>query len=95
MQSFYFLESISRVPYFSFMNVIHLHESFGWWRASELRKIHFAQEWNKFHHLLIIKSLGGSVEWKDRFVTSHAVLIYFWVLVALYMVDPEEAYNFA
>ena len=95
IQSFYVLESVSRAPYFSFVSVIHLHESFGWWRASELRKIHFAEEWNKLHHLLIMKSLGGSTEWKDRFFANHAVLVYYWVIVALYMVNPREAYNFA
>jgi len=35
----------------------------GWWRNGELLKIHFAEEYNEFHHLLIMESLGGSRKW--------------------------------
>ena len=29
---FHALETVARVPYFSFMSVLHLYETFGWWR---------------------------------------------------------------
>ena len=32
---FYALETIARVPYFSFLSVLHLYESFGWWRRAD------------------------------------------------------------
>ena len=74
IQRFYFLETVARVPYFSYVSVIHLFESFGWWRASELKKLHFAEEWNEMHHLLIMESLGGNSSAVDRAVAqdSHA-----------------------
>jgi ubiquinol oxidase len=51
---FWFLETIARIPYFSYISVLHLYESLGWWRACELRKIHSAEDWNELHHLLIM-----------------------------------------
>ncbi|KAL8151257.1 hypothetical protein V2J09_021065 [Rumex salicifolius] len=32
---FYVLENIARVPYFAFISVLHLYESFGWWRRAD------------------------------------------------------------
>lgn len=95
IQRFFVLETVARAPYFSYVSVIHLFESFGWWRASELRKVHFAEEWNELHHLLIMESLGGNAEWKDRFFAYHAVLAYYWALVALYIFRPQLSYNFS
>lgn len=36
-----------------------------------LQRIHFAQEWNEFHHLLVMESLGGDRAWVDRFLAGH------------------------
>lgn len=45
IQRFWFLETVARVPYFSYISVLHLYETLGWWRAgAELRKVHAAQE---------------------------------------------------
>lgn len=52
---FWFLEIIARIPYFSYVSMLHLYESFGWWRGIELRKIHNAEEYNELHHLLIME----------------------------------------
>lgn len=52
---FWFLETIARIPYFSYVSMLHLYESFGWWRGVELRKIHNAEEYNELHHLLIME----------------------------------------
>lgn len=46
IQRFWFLETIARIPYFSYVSMLHLYESLGWWRAVELRKVHSAEEWN-------------------------------------------------
>ncbi|GLC53326.1 hypothetical protein PLESTB_000732400 [Pleodorina starrii] len=96
IQRFWFLETVARMPYFSYISVLHLYESFGWWRAgAELRKIHFAEEWNELHHLQIMESLGGDKLWFDRFAGLHAAVVYYWILVTLYVFSPELAYNFS
>ena len=47
-------------PYFAYLSSLHLYESLGWWRRSaEVRRVHFAEEWNEFHHLLTMEALGG------------------------------------
>jgi len=37
------------------------------------------QEWNEMHHLKIMESLGGDLEWVDRFFGQHAAFFYYWV----------------
>ncbi|GIL82973.1 hypothetical protein Vretimale_8495 [Volvox reticuliferus] len=96
IQRFWFLETVARMPYFSYISMLHLYESFGWWRAgAELRKIHFAEEWNELHHLQIMESLGGDQLWFDRFCGLHAAVVYYWILLGLYFFSPELAYNFS
>lgn len=46
--------------------------------GAELRKVHFAEEWNEMHHLQIMESLGGDLLWVDRFMGLHAAIIYYW-----------------
>jgi ubiquinol oxidase len=42
LQRFWFLETVARMPYFSYISMLHLYESLGWWRAgAELRKVRF------------------------------------------------------
>tara|TARA_B100000787_G_scaffold168230_1_gene156594 strand:+ start:1216 stop:1395 length:180 start_codon:yes stop_codon:yes gene_type:complete len=51
---------VARIPYFGYNTMIFLYETLGWWRRSaKLKKTHFQEEWNEFHHLLIMESLGG------------------------------------
>ena len=51
---FYFLETVARVPYYSYISMIHTYETLGWWRRSTaMKRIHFAQEYNELHHLMI------------------------------------------
>ena len=33
IQRFWFLETVARMPYFSYISMLHLYESLGWWRA--------------------------------------------------------------
>ena len=39
----------------AFISVLHLYESFGWWRKADYLKVHFAESWNEMHHLLIME----------------------------------------
>jgi len=39
----------------AFISVLHLYESFGWWRKADYLKVHFAESWNELHHLLIME----------------------------------------
>lgn len=89
---FYVLETIARVPYFSYLSVLHLYETLGFWRRADLLKVHFAETWNELHHLLIMESLGGNRYWIDRFIAQHIAVAYYWVVVLLYMMLPKYAY---
>jgi ubiquinol oxidase len=91
---FYVLETVARVPYFAYLSVLHLYETVGFWRKADWLKVHFAESWNELHHLLIMEELGGSKHWGDRFLAQHAALLYYWVVVALYLVAPRSAYHF-
>ncbi|GAA0155124.1 oxidase [Lithospermum erythrorhizon] len=92
---FFVLETIARVPYFSFMSVLHLYETFGWWRRSDYLKVHFAESWNEMHHLLIMEELGGNDWWFDRFLAQHIAVFYYFMTVAMYMLSPRMAYHFS
>ena len=91
---FYVLETVARIPYFSYLSVLHLYESLGWWRKADWLKVHFAESWNELHHLLIMESLGGAAFWGDRLLARTTALIYYWVVVLLYIVSPRSAYHF-
>lgn len=91
---FYVLETVARVPYFSYLSVLHLYETLGVWRKADWLKVHFAESWNELHHLLIMESLGGNQHWIDRFLARHSALIYYWIIVFIYMISPRSAYHF-
>lgn len=91
---FYVLETVARVPYFSYLSVLHLYETLGLWRKADWLKIHFAESWNELHHLLIMEELGGADFWGDRLLAKSAALVYYWVIAALYLVAPRSAYHF-
>jgi hypothetical protein len=94
IQRFWFLEEIARIPYFSYVSMLHLYESLGWWRSVELRKVHNAEEWNELHHLLIMESLGGNALWSDRFLGHHVAILYYWFLIVVLLGSPRVAYEF-
>jgi ubiquinol oxidase len=87
------LETIARVPYFSYTSVLHLFETFGWFRKKEYIQLHFAESWNELHHLLIMESLGGNQLFLDRFIAQHIAFFYYWIVVFLYMTNPAIAYD--
>ena len=44
---FFLLETVARMPYFSYITMLHLYETLGFWRRSaDIKRIHFAEEWN-------------------------------------------------
>lgn len=90
---FYALETIARMPYFSYLSVLHLFETLGLWRRANYLKVHFAESWNEMHHLLIMEELGGNDRWGDRFVAQHIAFGYYWVIVGLYIFNPIHAYH--
>ena len=38
-----------------------------------------------------MESLGGDQRWSDRFLAQHSAVLYFWVLVALWLLSPTLA----
>ncbi len=91
---FFVLETVARVPYFSYLSVLHLYETLGWWRKADWLKVHFAESWNELHHLLIMEELGGSDYWFDRFLARHTALVYYWIITFIYLIHPRAAYHF-
>lgn len=89
IQRFWFLETVARMPYFSYVTMLHLYETLGWWRiGAHVKRTHFAEESNEFHHLLIMESLGGDQRWRDRFLAQHAAVRIF--AFALWRCEPMD-----
>lgn len=65
---FYVLETVARVPYFAYLSVMHLRETFGERdpKLGERMRTHYAEADNELHHLLIMESLGGNSSIVDR-----------------------------
>ncbi|MGG6297322.1 alternative oxidase [Leptolyngbya sp. AN02str] len=91
---FYVLETVARVPYFSYLSVLHLYETLGMWRRVDWLKVHFAESWNELHHLLIMEELGGGDNGIDRILARSVALLYYWIICALYVFSPRAAYHF-
>jgi len=93
---FFLLETVARMPYFSYITMLHLYETVGIWRRSaDVKRVHFAEEWNEFHHLLIMESLGGDQKIWVRFVAQHSAILYYFVLVFLWALSPSLSYKFS
>jgi ubiquinol oxidase len=90
---FYVLETVARVPYFSFVSVLHLYETLGLWRKADYLETHFEQTTNEYHHLLIMEQLGGDERFVDRFFAQHTAFAYYWLTCMIYLVSPRMAYN--
>ena len=90
---FYALETIARMPYFSYTSVLHLLETLGQWRQADRLALHFAESWNEMHHLLVMEELLGEVDFRDRFIAQHVAFFYYWFAVVLYLWQPSTAYS--
>jgi ubiquinol oxidase len=90
---FWFLESVARMPYFSYIAIIHMYETLGWWELDgHLKKKHYEEETNETYHLRIMESLGGNSNWWNRFLARHGAMAYYGILLILFMVSPKLAY---
>jgi ubiquinol oxidase len=71
IERFFFLETVARMPYFSYVSMLHLYETLGFWRrGAETKRVHGDEEYNEYHHLLIMESLGGDQNWVVRFLAQ-------------------------
>ena len=92
---FYVLETVARVPYFAYLSVMHLRETFGERdpRDSERMRTHYAEADNELHHLLIMESLGGNSSAVDRTLAQTMAFFYYWYVTAVYAVSEPAAYH--
>lgn len=86
---FYVLETVARVPYFAYLSVMHLRETFGErGLIGEQMRTHYAEADNELHHLLIMESLGGNESGLDRFLAQTMAFFYYWYVVIVYFFSP-------
>jgi ubiquinol oxidase len=90
---FWFLETVARMPYFSYIATLHMYETLGFWEIDgELKRVHLDEEINESSHLRIMESLGGNTLWWNRFLARHGAMAYYVVLMVLYLFSPRIAY---
>jgi ubiquinol oxidase len=90
---FWFLETVARMPYFSYVAILHMYETLGWWELdSDLKREHYLQEENEVRHLKIMESLGGNSNWWNRFIARHGAMAYYGILLIFFMTSPRLAY---
>ena len=86
---------VARVPYFAYLSVMHLRETFGSRTPgdSERMRTHYAEADNELHHLLIMESLGGNSSVIDRTIAQTMAFTYYWYVVGVYSVSEQAAYH--
>jgi ubiquinol oxidase len=93
LDRFWMLETIARQPYFSYVAILHMYETLGWWEVDgELRKAHAEEEYNETMHLKIMESMGADRLWWNRFLARHSSIAYFALLLFFYLFTPRLAY---
>lgn len=92
---FYVLETVARVPYFAYLSVMHLRETFGerYDSMSERMRTHYAEADNELHHLLIMESLGGNSNIIDRTIAQTMAFFYYWYVIVIYAWNEPAAYH--
>ena len=92
---FYVLETVARVPYFAYLSVMHLRETFGERSPtlSDRMRTHYAEADNELHHLLIMESLGGNSSAVDRTIAQTMAFFYYWYVVVVYSLSEQAAYH--
>lgn len=90
---FYVLETVARVPYFAYLSVMHLRETFGERELGDKMRTHYAEADNELHHLLIMESLGGNSNIIDRVLAQTMAFFYYWYVVTIYFFSPPVAYH--
>ena len=89
------LETLARVPYFAYVSVLHLRETFGHRDDDHVARIrvHFAEADNELHHLLMMEALGGNASVVDRCLAQTLAVGYFGYCCALYATNRRLAYH--
>lgn len=92
---FYVLETVARVPYFAYLSVMHLRETFGDRTPgdSERMRTHYAESDNELHHLLIMETLGGNSSFVDRALAQTMAFGYYWYVIGIYTFSEQSAYH--
>lgn len=90
---FYVLETVARVPYFAYLSVLHLRETFGERGMGERMRTHYAEADNELHHLLIMESLGGNSNIIDRTLAQTMAFGYYWYVTLIYIWNEPAAYH--
>jgi ubiquinol oxidase len=93
VRRFYVLETVARVPYFAYLSVLHLRETFGERDLRDVMRLHYAEADNELHHLLVMESLGGNSSSVDRTLAKTMAFFYYWYVVGVYALSPEAAYH--
>lgn len=89
---FYVLETIARIPYFSYLAVLHLYQSFGQHPALELLDLHYKETVNEEYHLMIMEELGGAAKWYNRWTARFLGFFYYGAVFILYIIAPASGY---
>merc|ERR1712146_289054 len=92
---FFVLETVARVPYFAYLSVMHLRETFGSRDPGDgdRMRTHYAEADNELHHLLIMESLGGNSSIVDRTLAQTMAFGYYWYVTAVYSYSEQAAYH--
>mmetsp|Transcript_121535 Transcript_121535/g.340351 ORF Transcript_121535/g.340351 Transcript_121535/m.340351 type:complete len:385 (-) Transcript_121535:31-1185(-) len=90
---FYVLETVARVPYFAYLSVLHLKETFGDRAKGDRMRTHYAQADNELHHLLIMEEMGGNSQWLDRTLAQTMAFGYYWYVILMYLWKEPAAYH--
>jgi len=92
---FFVLETVARVPYFAYLSVMHLRETFGSRDPGDgdRMRTHYAEADNELHHLLIMESLGGNSSVVDRTLAQTMAFTYYWYVIAVYTISEQAAYH--
>jgi len=92
---FFVLETVARVPYFAYLSLLHLRETFGDRSPGlgERMRTHYAEADNELHHLLIMESLGGNSSVFDRTLAQTMAFGYYWYVTLVYSVSEQAAYH--
>ena len=93
-ERFFVLETLARMPYFSFVSMMHMYETLGFWSLDgKLKMFHTTEELNESCHLRVMEALGGGKRWKDRFLARHLAIGYYLLLNFIFLFSPKLTYN--
>mmetsp|Transcript_29747 Transcript_29747/g.81722 ORF Transcript_29747/g.81722 Transcript_29747/m.81722 type:complete len:321 (+) Transcript_29747:180-1142(+) len=90
---FFVLETVARVPYFAYLSVLHLRETFGERGLGDKMRTHYAEADNELHHLLIMEDLGGNENIVDRTLAQTMAFFYYWYVIVVYCISEQAAYH--